>query len=409
MAILFGHPGGNPNSHHAALAHFEAGRLEAFCVPWMPTPSELAVLRQVPGLSHWVARLERRSVRELLEVPRVEGRLGEWVRMCKRLLGAKTEPLAFAANDWLMRNMARECRRHTVSAVHAYEDCSLLAFEEARRLGKACIYELPIAHHREWQEIKARLQRDYAEWLPDTTESICGPLTTPEQKDRELELADVVLAPCGFVRRSIERFTDRPVAVVPYGVDLSFWGREEDDSCDRTEPCPLRFIYAGHGSVRKGVPLLLEAWERAEVQDAELELVGPWQLREAKRRELPKRVHWSGPVSQRELRRRYHHSHIFVFPSHFEGFGLVIAEAMASGLAVIASDATAAPELFDADCGRLVPSGDMDALVRELRWMGENRGRIKEMGRAAKKRAGEFDWRHYRTSLSEAVQPFCNE
>src|SRR5437870_5753527 len=37
MTILFGHPTGNPNSHHAALAHLEAGRLEAFCVPWMPT------------------------------------------------------------------------------------------------------------------------------------------------------------------------------------------------------------------------------------------------------------------------------------------------------------------------------------------------------------------------------------
>ena len=44
MSILFGHPTGNPNSHHAALAHFEAGRLEALCVPWMPSELALGVL-----------------------------------------------------------------------------------------------------------------------------------------------------------------------------------------------------------------------------------------------------------------------------------------------------------------------------------------------------------------------------
>jgi FkbM family methyltransferase len=50
VTVLFGHPTGNPNSHHAALAHLEAGWLEAFCVPWMPSAPELALLSRIPGL-----------------------------------------------------------------------------------------------------------------------------------------------------------------------------------------------------------------------------------------------------------------------------------------------------------------------------------------------------------------------
>jgi glycosyltransferase involved in cell wall biosynthesis len=35
VKVLFGHPTGNPNSHQAALSHFESGRQEAFCVSWL--------------------------------------------------------------------------------------------------------------------------------------------------------------------------------------------------------------------------------------------------------------------------------------------------------------------------------------------------------------------------------------
>ena len=83
--ILFGHPTGNPNSHHAALAHYESGALEAFCVPWMPTPGQIAALRRVPGLSRSAGRLARRWFEPLRNAPRVEGRLGEWVRLARRL------------------------------------------------------------------------------------------------------------------------------------------------------------------------------------------------------------------------------------------------------------------------------------------------------------------------------------
>ena len=109
MTVLFGHPTGNPNSHHAALAHFQAKRLEAFCVPWMPTPGEMALLRRVPGLGKYARRLERRCFPPLAGAPRIEARISEWFRMSRRVaLGGlfSSEALSYEANDWLMRAMA---------------------------------------------------------------------------------------------------------------------------------------------------------------------------------------------------------------------------------------------------------------------------------------------------------------
>ena len=402
MSILFGHPSGGPFSHHAALAHFDAGRLEAFCVPWMPSALALRVLGAFSAMRPMVKRLERRRFAPLVDAPKVQGRTGEMFRLAMRAVGRGDERLSYSANDWLMRTMKRECRRPAVSAVHAYEDCSLWQFEEARRLGKACLYDLPIGYYPAWEQTQAELARAYADWLP------AGGLPSslyvrPEQKRREMELADLVLAPSSFVERTIRKFhPDKNVARAAYGVDLDFWRPGETTVADRQ----LRFIYAGQLSIRKGIPALLQAWEAAALRDAELQLVGMWQLAEQKRFALPKGVSWLPPCSSDALRDRYRAADVFVFPSYFEGFGLVLLEAMACGLPAIASDATAGPDVVTADCGRVVPTGNQEELVDSLRWFDRQRGQLPEMSRAAREQAERCTWENYRRCVTEAVAPF---
>jgi hypothetical protein len=62
-------------------------------------------------------------------------------------LGWSDDWLSNRANDWLMRTMTRECRHLSVRAVHSYEDCALWRFVEAKRFGKACIYDMPIGYY----------------------------------------------------------------------------------------------------------------------------------------------------------------------------------------------------------------------------------------------------------------------
>ena len=88
---------------------------------------------------------------------------------------------------------------------------------------------------------------------------------------------------------------------------------------------------------------------------------------------------------------------VLVFPSLFEGFGLVILEAMSRGLPVIASTHTAAPDLFSADGaeGFLVPIRSAAAIAEKLELLHRDRVRLSAMSQAALDRAGTLRWADY--------------
>ena len=222
-------------------------------------------------------------------------------------------------------------------------------------------------------------------------------------RSREMELADLVLVPGSFVRDTILQFHPaKKIALAPYGMDLEFWCPEQPASIFPSLS-PLRFIYAGQASIRKGIPVLLAAWRLAGLKDAQLELVGSWQMAPEKLRSLPPNVTFTGPVSREKLRERYRQSDVFLFPSFFEGFGLVVLEAMACALPVVATQASAGPDILDESCGRLAPAGQLEAWVEMLRWFAANREKIPAMQRAARAKAETCTWSHYRQCVSAAV------
>ena len=222
VSILFGHPTGSPFSHHAALAHWEAGHLDRFCVPWMPSTATLRALEYIKPLQSMTKRLGRRHFAPLAQVPKVQGRANELLRLLIRASGRSSDWSSDDANDWLMKTMASECQHSAVTAVHAYEDCSLWQFVEAKRLGKACIYDLPIGYYFAWEQIQRELVRKYADWLPATTmQPEAGRL---EQKRREVELADLLLVPSSFVANTVRDYhPNQQVVIAPYGVNLVRW------------------------------------------------------------------------------------------------------------------------------------------------------------------------------------------
>jgi glycosyltransferase involved in cell wall biosynthesis len=396
MSIVFGHPTGNPNSHHAALAHLEAGLLECLCVPWMPSTATIRVLSLIQPLRPLTQRFARRQFAPLSPASKVQGRLGEVCRLLMRASGG--DDRIDQANRWLMRTMARESRRSTVTAVHAYEDCSLWQFMVAKRLGKACVYDMPICYYPAWEKTQAELHQKYPDWLPPNWSPTVHERL--ERKRQEMMLADLTLVPSRYVEATIrEIYPHKDIVRAPYGVDAEFW----TPGLNNKPSGPLRFIYAGHVSLRKGTPLLIEAWSKAELRDAELALVGPWMLADSKRRSLPPGIKWFPPCSSLVLRDRYRESDVFVFPSFAEGFGLVLLEAMACGLPAIASEPTIGPEIITADSGFITPTGDLDRLVYLLRWFDRHRDELPVMSRQARAQAARWTWSNYRNLVRGAV------
>jgi glycosyltransferase involved in cell wall biosynthesis len=95
---------------------------------------------------------------------------------------------------------------------------------------------------------------------------------------------------------------------------------------------------------------------------------------------------------------------VFVFPSLFEGFGLVITEAMSQGTPVITTDRTAGPDLIThGENGWLIKAGSTESLVNQLEQLVKNPEAIRAAGVHARKTAAARPWSVYGHELAVAI------
>ncbi|MBK1986705.1 glycosyltransferase family 4 protein [Sphaerospermopsis aphanizomenoides BCCUSP55] len=106
---------------------------------------------------------------------------------------------------------------------------------------------------------------------------------------------------------------------------------------------------------------------------------------------LTERVHFLG--YRRDMPQIQQASDLFVFPSRYEPFGLVVIEAMASGLPVITAKTTGAADLLTPACGIVLPDcDDVDALADALKLLNSDRTLRQQMGKVARTIAEQYSW-----------------
>ncbi len=106
---------------------------------------------------------------------------------------------------------------------------------------------------------------------------------------------------------------------------------------------------------------------------------------------LPPGARFLGPLDDDDLRALYAASAVAVSASDYEGFGLTVLEAMASGCAVVAVAATSIPEVVG-DAGVLVQASDDALLAKALAPLLKHPERRAALGGAARRRAAAFTW-----------------
>lgn len=170
------------------------------------------------------------------------------------------------------------------------------------------------------------------------------------------------------------------VTVLPLGVDPERF-HPDVEPFDLGDSAPgLRFLFVGGLHARKGVDLLLDAYERAFRRDDAVTLVvkdfgprGPYppgRLDERVRRmaaspQGPRVVHLSAPVAEEAMPGLYAACDCLVHPCRGEAYGLTIAEAMACGLPVVVPDRGAARDFTDSSTALLVPSRQVELPASE--------------------------------------------
>jgi glycosyltransferase involved in cell wall biosynthesis len=113
---------------------------------------------------------------------------------------------------------------------------------------------------------------------------------------------------------------------------------------------------------------------------------------------------YHGRLDQREVVRAMHQAHVLVLPSVFEGFGLVIPEAMASGMPVIASTHSIGPELIrEGRDGFVLAPDDVEGLAAKLDWLAAHRAEAVAMGSEAAARAKEVSWDAHAARLQQIL------
>ncbi len=157
----------------------------------------------------------------------------------------------------------------------------------------------------------------------------------------------------------------------------------------------LRLVFVGQAVERKGLPLLLRAFEALrEHIPTELTVIGPSPEELAPLMLDPRGVRMLGKVDEEEKRRVLEESDVLCAPSiGGESFGMVLTEAFAAGTPVVASDIAGYRDVVrDGVDGVLVAPGDAQALAEALRDLWDEPERLRAMARAASNDVERFAW-----------------
>lgn len=215
----------------------------------------------------------------------------------------------------------------------------------------------------------------------------------------EPALADAIVVASSYTKATLieNNIPADIIKVVPYGVDFqNFKTRNTAPNNNK-----LRVLFVGSMVQRKGLTYLFEAITQLPKGSTELVLCG----RGFVDHNLLKEYSSSDTIVQLNLDNsslvaEMHKADVFVLPSLSEGFGHVILEAMATGLPIIATDHTSAPDLItEGKEGWIIPIRDTNSIVERLNWCIENRDKLFEMGNQAAATAKQFTWERFRAGI----------
>jgi len=402
--ILLSHPTGNENVRQAALAFREAGLLREFwtCISWDPDTS---VNRLLPHLLR--QQLSRRSFHPSLRPVTRTAPTREMGRLLVSALGLpifsehETGSLSVDAvfSDLDRKVAARLGQLPDCNLVYAYEDGALETFRAAQSQNIARVYDLPIGYWRVAQQIYA----EECEREPAWAVTLTGARDSEEKlarKDEELKLADRVVVASSFTKETLGAADlALDVHVIPYGAPPSIPSNVEAPSG------PLRILFVGSLGQRKGLSYLLHAIELLGSK-VTLTLLGRKATDGCQPLEEAVRKHrWIPSLPHPELLRVMRQHDVLVLPSLFEGFGLVILEAMAQGLPVIATPHTAGPDVISEGVeGFIVPIRSAEAIAAKLDQLASTSNLLREMKQAAQDKAKLQRWENYRESLIQMAR-----
>jgi starch synthase len=398
MKVLLAHPGTQYSGQlarqlcrHDCLLRFwtsfglvENGLIDRAIRGAMPTPPDWLGHRTVTGV----------PVDKIRTIPWLE-----FAALLRLRLGGEPQVVMHWRNERFQHAIAQADIQES-DVVIGFDTSANILVGRATNVGRPLILDQTIAHPRSKHRAYELIKKQFPDWADDLD---VRPDTIGAAEESEHRKAAKIVVASSFTKRTLVEngVAENKIILNPYGVDLKRFSIQHQKRGDR----PFRFLFAGLVCARKGIPLLLQAWQRLDPKNAELWIVGPLTPTAAAKCRSAGNVKIIGKVSNAQMASIMSQSDVFIFPSYFEGFGLVLLEAMAAGLPVLSTTATAAPDLVTEGAdGFIIEPGDLDALVNRMQFCLGNRDRVAEMGLSARAKAERFSWDAYGDRWTKILQ-----
>lgn len=297
--------------------------------------------------------------------------------------------------DWLVQRVGPE-----YEGCYVFTQIALELLSELRKKGTPHILDNPNGHIRDFHEA---VQYEAALWLrtPYPAHPTLGMVHRVEEE--YAKAAQIRVASSWAASSMVARGVDRSrISVVPHSVDLASF---VPGPRRRREPGTLRVVFVGSLSLGKGFQYLLRAVRLLHSRRISVQFVGgtgdPWCRRLFN--SLAKGL--SVTVAAGDPRAAYQEADVLVLPTLHDGFGFVVAEAMACGLPVITTDRCGAAEwLRQGESGWVIPAGDVEQLAAAMEEAMLRLGELGEMGACGRMAAEAFAGAYARDALRQLVR-----
>ncbi len=407
--IILIHPTGNANVRATLQALYEGKMLKRFFTSIACFNGNIfEKLSRLKGLSEF----NRRRFDEYLQPFTTSVSLKELSRLLalklklnvlvKHETGQLSVDAVYQSLDKHVAKWIENSEKDTINGVYAFEDGAEYVFEVAKRNGIKTFYDLPTGYWRTKIEILEAQRNSYPEWR-STINALIDSEAKLSRKDHELELADCIFVASQFTADSLRTYPGKlpKVSVIPYGFpDVNDKIKIKEIQKDT----PLKLLFVGSLSQQKGIANLFEAVNLL-VDKVELTVVGRKSSFNCEALNIGlSKYTWIPSLPHSEILELMHASDLLVFPTLFDGFGLVITESMSQGTPVITTYNCAGPDLIEnGRNGWLFNAGSTEELTAIISNLYKHPESIVKAGIQAIETARQRPWSKFRQELIEKI------
>jgi glycosyltransferase involved in cell wall biosynthesis len=375
-------------------------------------PSLSCSVARLPWAGSRLAPLLRR--RELASF--LEGMVDNiWAAELVRNLSSRvaTETISDAIFHWAIDRFDDTVARRYAGRypyIYGMDFSSAATFAAQKARGGRCIQRQVSAHFSSFIAMMRRECERFPELVTNYHRLILRAAERHKQRRAvEQELADLIVANSEYVRTTFVEYgiPASKVVAVPTG-------------CPPADPTgarsgrgdgPLRFIYAGRLSLRKGFHYLMRAWRLAAFGSrAELWIAGAPELDLAKEIAAQPNMRYFGPLSSQDLTDVYRQVDVMILPTLSEGLSHAVLEALSFAMPVITTAASGAGTLVtNGENGFIVPEADAEALAAAMASAVARQGELARMGQLSKARAQSWTVADSNAEHARVIGDFLKE